>query len=312
MTKYYTQYWNNETWYRESEQQQEERICEHIASNLFRKKAIKVDDVVYVVTIIAGKLFVSSKMVVEIVCNKMEAATALNMDANELWDAADHIVAKAATIMNFDLEVPFYITKDLLFKTPDGTTKKLLFDSNEVLNTQTLRGVRELTRESAQQIDSLLPELKSRLSQSPQPIMQSDFLLPEEIADSQKYYEGALKRVIVNAYERNPLARKACIEHYGTICTVCNQDLELVYGDAGKGVIHVHHLKPISLINNKYEINPIQDLRPVCPSCHSVLHKRDPLWGIDELKELLTRMKQDVDVRAQLENRTLSNSTNPR
>jgi len=34
----------------------------------------------------------------------------------------------------------------------------------------------------------------------------------------------------------------------------------------------VHHLVPISKIGKKYRVDPIKDLRPVCPNCHAVIH----------------------------------------
>jgi len=39
-------------------------------------------------------------------------------------------------------------------------------------------------------------------------------------------------------------ARKRCLEHYGTKCTVCGFNFEAVYGELGKRFIHVHHLTP--------------------------------------------------------------------
>lgn len=99
--------------------------------------------------------------------------------------------------------------------------------------------------------------------------------------------EGSLKRVTVNAYERNRLARNLCIEHYGVNCSVCNFNFEQVFGDIGKEFIHVHHLKLLSEIGEEYVVDPIEDLRPVCPNCHSMIHKRKPPLSISELQALL-------------------------
>jgi len=98
--------------------------------------------------------------------------------------------------------------------------------------------------------------------------------------------EGAKRTITINAYERNPLARQRCIEHYGTACSVCNFDFEMEYGEVGKGFIHVHHLIKISDIGEIYEIDPIKDLRPVCPNCHSMLHSSVETLTIQELKNL--------------------------
>lgn len=99
--------------------------------------------------------------------------------------------------------------------------------------------------------------------------------------------EGAVVNVKVNVYERNPAARKACIDHFGFSCSVCDINLADRYGEIAEGFIHVHHLKPISEIKAAYIIDPKKDLRPVCPNCHSMLHRRTPPLAINELKSLL-------------------------
>jgi predicted HNH restriction endonuclease len=101
--------------------------------------------------------------------------------------------------------------------------------------------------------------------------------------------EGAMKLIRVNAYERNPVARRRCIERYGTTCSVCGFDFGVVYGAVADGVIHVHHLRPISECGGEdYEVDPIAELRPVCPNCHVVLHRRQPPFTIEELQRMLS------------------------
>ena len=36
-----------------------------------------------------------------------------------------------------------------------------------------------------------------------------------------------------------------------------------------------------------YIVDPIKDLFPVCPNCHSMLHKIDPPYSIEELKKII-------------------------
>jgi predicted restriction endonuclease len=101
-------------------------------------------------------------------------------------------------------------------------------------------------------------------------------------------WEGGKTRVVVNRYERDALARKQCIEIFGAKCSVCGFDFLKRYGDIGKGFIHVHHLKPLSMIKKEYRVNPRDDLRPVCPNCHEMLHTRNPEpLSIQELQALL-------------------------
>ena len=120
------------------------------------------------------------------------------------------------------------------------------------------------------------------------PIFHNEIFYPDDIEDN-NLFEGTKKQIIVNAYERSSKARKECIEEYGYKCTICQFDFEKIYGETGKNFIHVHHIKPLSEIDEKYKINPIKDLRPVCPNCHAMLHKRRPAYSIKEIKNLIDK-----------------------
>lgn len=111
--------------------------------------------------------------------------------------------------------------------------------------------------------------------------------ISEEVDNPEKYKEGATKKISVNTYERNPVARRKCIEHYGFSCVVCNFDFESTYGGLGKDFIHVHHLRELNSIGEEYDVDPIVDLRPVCPNCHAMLHRKKPAYSIEELKDII-------------------------
>jgi len=114
---------------------------------------------------------------------------------------------------------------------------------------------------------------------------------PDEVVPDTAFREGAVIRVLVNAYERNPEARRTCIQHYGTSCHVCGFNFKEAYGPEADGMIHVHHLRPLAEVGAEYEIDPIADLRPVCPNCHLVLHSRNPVYSIDEVRQLMKRKR---------------------
>jgi len=111
----------------------------------------------------------------------------------------------------------------------------------------------------------------------------------EEVSEADGYREGAVRQVKANAYERNPVARRRCIEHYGTACVVCGLAFEAKYGEIGAGFIHVHHLRPLSELGKEYHVDPIADLRPVCPNCHAMLHQQKPPFSIEELRAMLNK-----------------------
>lgn len=110
---------------------------------------------------------------------------------------------------------------------------------------------------------------------------------PDELEPGQKYAEGAKKQVRVNAYERNPKARAACLKHHGCNCVVCGFNFEARYGVLGKEFIHVHHLKPLALTDGEYKLDAVADLRPVCPNCHAMLHRGTEVLSIDQLRSKL-------------------------
>jgi len=110
---------------------------------------------------------------------------------------------------------------------------------------------------------------------------------PDEVPAQSKYVEGAVRSVVVNAYERNPVARARCIEAHGAICAVCGFNFKSAYGEAAAGYIHVHHLRPLATVNQEYEVDPINDLRPVCPNCHAVVHLVNPPYTLEQVKAML-------------------------
>lgn len=110
---------------------------------------------------------------------------------------------------------------------------------------------------------------------------------PDEVDSAQIFREGAVRQVTVNAYERDPKARRKCIDYYGLNCSVCNFNFGKVYGELGEGFIHVHHLRLISEIAEEYEVDPVKDLRPVCPNCHAMIHRTSHPYSIEKIKNII-------------------------
>ena len=118
--------------------------------------------------------------------------------------------------------------------------------------------------------------------------------LPEEIVMPEQYVEGASKTISVNTYERNPAARAKCLEYYGYECSACSFSFEEAYGDIGERYIHVHHLVPLSEVKQEYKLDPIKDLRPICPNCHAIIHKTQPALSIEQLRQHVKERKQKL------------------
>src|SRR5262249_37711776 len=103
----------------------------------------------------------------------------------------------------------------------------------------------------------------------------------------QRYVEGAVKTVTVNAYERDRRARNACISHHGARCAVCGFSFVETYGEVATGHIHVHHVRPLAAAGGWYVVDPIAGLRPVCANCHSIIHLGGTCRSIEEVRALL-------------------------
>ena len=131
--------------------------------------------------------------------------------------------------------------------------------------------------EKRERADDLRMRLDSKRGQAP-------FRLPDEMPS---YVEGATQRVVVNKYERDSQVRRACIEHWGQRCSVCSLDFAEQYGPETAGLIHVHHLDPLSNAKSARRVDPVKDLRPVCPNCHAVIHWADPPYTLEHVRAML-------------------------
>lgn len=115
--------------------------------------------------------------------------------------------------------------------------------------------------------------------------ISNDAITPIE----ETFQEGKSKEIIQTRYERNPQARKICLNYHGYSCKICNFNFKNFYGEIGEGFIHVHHINPIAAIGEEYEVNPLNDLIPVCPNCHAMIHSRRPAFTIEEIKKTIKK-----------------------
>ena len=108
---------------------------------------------------------------------------------------------------------------------------------------------------------------------------------PKETDAPEIHEEGGTVTVKANRYERSETARRACLVEYGAECQVCGLRFEERYGEIGKGFIEVHHEVPLSETEGASEVDPTEDLKPVCPNCHAMIHQTDPPLTIEELRK---------------------------
>ena len=121
---------------------------------------------------------------------------------------------------------------------------------------------------------------------------QTDFF-PDIVEENKTLYEGAKKAIVVNKYERSSKARENAVNFHGVNCKVCDINFKEMYGEIGTDFIHIHHLIPIHEIGENYRIDYKHDLIPVCPNCHSMLHRKlnGKELSVEELKDIITKCK---------------------
>jgi 5-methylcytosine-specific restriction protein A len=93
--------------------------------------------------------------------------------------------------------------------------------------------------------------------------------------------------------ERNPsLAtrkKKSILSTTGKLCCeTCGFDFEVMYGQHGHGFCEVHHLKPISQMDDG-EVTTLADLAVICSNCHRIIHRIDPMPSIKQFRKLISR-----------------------
>ncbi len=301
MARFWTCHWQFRYW-RPDVNDEGEPVCSSW-SNLFSKRGVRPGDIAYIISMSGGQLYLGGRMTVKQVLSKAEYARQENRDLSELFNASEECILDpdedTGTLLHLNRCLSPALTKQIRFQTSSGP-KKPFFDSKSELNNQATRGIRELTPESAAFLDRiieitdqwpvsnrLVTVTEKLLQNGPVPSNAEQYRLSEAVPSNSEYLEGKLQRNLANRYERDPRAREECIRHYGTICDLCEFDFVVAYGEVMVGFIHVHHLKPLSTVGAGYKVDPIEDLRPVCPNCHAVLHRREPPFSLDEVRELL-------------------------
>jgi 5-methylcytosine-specific restriction enzyme A len=66
-----------------------------------------------------------------------------------------------------------------------------------------------------------------------------------------------------------------------------------VYGPLAEGLIHAHHLTPLSNLaeGTAIALNPRTDFAVLCPNCHAVIHKMGDVSDIAGLRALISAQR---------------------
>lgn len=100
--------------------------------------------------------------------------------------------------------------------------------------------------------------------------------------------EGKKKVVYSTVYERDRNLRAQAIEIHGLTCKACGFNFGETYGTHGKGLIHIHHIRPLFETGKPQYVDPETDLVPLCANCHTIVHRRrNRTLTVEEVKNLI-------------------------
>ncbi len=110
----------------------------------------------------------------------------------------------------------------------------------------------------------------------------------DSLIQEERILEGGQTKRLSNHFERNPKLRVQAIKNHGFECMACGFSFLKNYGDWGEDFIEVHHVTPVSSMENLTSINPKTDMLVLCSNCHRMIHRRrnNPL-SLDQLKGII-------------------------
>jgi predicted HNH restriction endonuclease len=273
----YMAYWKTDQVRMALEDAASGRAVDHAASEQFGK--VRSGDTVWIVNVEKGthRFLLVARIEVRDVVGQREAERALGR-RGELYHASHHLLAIEGS-EEPAREIPLDpIARRLQFLSPPP--KDRLKIENGQVDAQQVRSLRELTPETVELFEGLWRGASGR-------DVRRSGIDGEERVPNRAYLEGAAVRVLVNRYERHREAREECIAHHGAACSVCRFDFSRVYGRHGEGFIHVHHLVPLSSVGRRYRVDPVNDLVPVCPNCHAMLHRGETPPTVQGLRAIV-------------------------
>lgn len=239
----------------------DERLSEHNIISWRQRQNFEVGDVLLVYTAAP-----QSRITYQLNVIKANLSSSEYIDDEKYWNNRQDYLNKIANTKRIAIF-------ELVRRIPSD--ERLTHDNLIKHGLKTVQVTHRLKGELLDYILSVLPDVYSYR------------IFPDEVDEKKVMNEGALTRVYVNRYERNPQARRKCIELKGCKCAVCGFDFEEKYGDMGQGFIHIHHITPISSIKKDYQIDYEHELVPLCPNCHAMIHRKDPPYTVDELKTII-------------------------
>jgi hypothetical protein len=274
-------------------------------SNVYRERGVAPSDVLYIVSILYGKLLLVGRMVVQQLRDVPVDERGFGADISAL------AVSGSGSKMHYRRALETKLSRQVAFLSGKGTKPLCFVGDTDRVDPQATRGVREIDDATARLFDDIIaatddwsmeeraraPEIlavhlrRQRLDAPAQTDVPPNFAEPLDPRP-----EGQRVQRLVWRIERDPANRKAAIRLHGTRCKACEIDFRERYGPAfDKGFIHIHHLKPLAAAEEAQKPDIVNDLCPLCPNCHAAAHFGRPYDAprtIADIKAMLQRPPQ--------------------
>jgi hypothetical protein len=180
---YWICHWRNRYW--KHEINPEGKLLSSSGSNMLSKRNVKAKDIVYVVSILDGILLLGGRMTVTEIVPRAELVRRRQDDA--FYDAAEWAIAEPpGTRLDLHRALDADLTARLRFISSESQPKPPCFRADRKLDGQTTRGVRELTRESAELLDRIITITDRAPLSTSMRLLTEELLASMELSDSRK------------------------------------------------------------------------------------------------------------------------------
>lgn len=243
---------------------------------------VKPGDILWIVNVHIGHLFLIGRLQVETVVDDIEIAQDLVGRTDNWVDGEWYAIANKYNVEPLREVDLTPLVGEIRF----NSQADRLYLHNKRIDANQLRSLRELTDESAK----LLEDAWYADEYTPQTIQ--DYL--ELTEDDFAYSEGKLVVRTVRQRQRNrTLVSDARTEfkmlHGHLYCEVCGFDFVAVYGIE---YIEAHHKLQMASLDEE-RLSTVDDLVMLCANCHRMAHQRTPPYSVEELKAMIKRNKQN-------------------
>ena len=215
-------------------------------------------------------------------CTKLKDSVGLDEARKELVRRAAVMRNRVTTKMKRFTSEPFELGSKLW--------RAQLYSKGDVLHVEYDTAKLPSDEQLVQDLEEAL-RLYRELSRAGGSASEDEMLRDAEEAGAGATLKEAKRYRLHRSIERQAGNSKKVKDAQGTTCKGCDRNLRDVYGKTADGLIHAHHLKPLSKLeaDEEVELDPIKDFAVLCPNCHAVIHRFKDVSDIEHLRSLICR-----------------------